>query len=67
MNISKNLYVASEFIPLPPNKTLFYFNIQDVLAEVPYQVAEYMTRKGFKPGVPDVSTVLKIEKMNIRQ
>jgi hypothetical protein len=44
-----------------------YQLLQDVLAEVPYQVAEYMTRKGYKPGVPDVSTVLRVEQMNLRR
>jgi len=36
------------------------------LAEVPYQVAEYMTRKGFKAGVPDVETAVKMEQLSLR-
>ena len=48
------------------NQYLYFSPLQDVLAEVPHQVSEYMTRKGLKPGVPDVSTVLKVESMSIR-
>ena len=29
-------------------------SFKDVLAEVPHQVAEYMERNGFRPGIPDV-------------
>ena len=33
------------------------FSFQDVLAEVPRQVAEYMERNRFRPGVPDVAAL----------
>jgi hypothetical protein len=38
---------------------------QDVLAEVPSQVAEYMEKNGFTPGVPDVDTALNIQQMRL--
>ena len=39
--------------------------LQDVLAEVPSQVVEYMDRNGFRPGVPDVQTALRMQQMRL--
>ena len=39
--------------------------MQDVLAEVPYQVVEYMERNNIPPGVPDVQTALKLHQMQL--
>ena len=37
-----------------------------MLAEIPIQVVEYMTERGFKPNIPDVSMAMKFQDMNIR-
>lgn len=42
-----------------------YYLAKDVLAEVPFQVAEYMDRNGIKPGVPDVDTALNVQRMRL--
>ena len=36
-----------------------------MLAEVPSQVVEYMDRNGFRPGVPDVQTALRMQQMRL--
>ena len=33
--------------------------LQDVLAEIPSQVVQYMDRQGIKPGIPEVDVVQK--------
>ena len=43
----------------------YYVYLQDVLAEVPYQVVEYMERNNIPPGVPDVQTALKLHQMQL--
>merc|ERR1719362_964354 len=42
-----------------------YCLAKDVLAEVPYQVVEYMERNNIPPGVPDVQTALKLHQMQL--
>lgn len=42
-----------------------YYLAKDVLAEVPSQVVEYMDRNGFRPGVPDVQTALRMQQMRL--
>ena len=39
--------------------------LQDVLAEVPFQVVEYMERNNIPPGVPDVQTALKLHNLQL--
>lgn len=43
-----------------------YLLAKDMLAEIPIQVVEYMTERGFKPNIPDVSMAMKFQDMNIR-
>lgn len=38
---------------------------KDVLAEVPFQVVDYMERNGFQPGVPEVQTALKMQQLQL--
>jgi len=42
-----------------------YCLAKDVLAEVPFQVVEYMERNNIPPGVPDVQTALKLHQMQL--
>ena len=41
----------------PSNKTML--NFQDVLAEIPSQVVQYMQRNGIKPGIPDIDVATR--------
>ena len=45
---------------------LFYaFHTQDMLAEIPFQVTEYMKDRNFTPNVPDVSMATKFQDMTL--
>jgi hypothetical protein len=41
------------------NLSLSLSLLQDVLAEIPSQVVQYMDRQGIKPGIPEVDVVQK--------
>ena len=50
---------------LMPIRVKYDVYLQDVLAEVPFQVVEYMERNNIPPGVPDVQTALKLHQMQL--
>ena len=53
------------------NRTLIllmfiFLSFQDMLAEIPIQVTEYMNERNFKPNIPDVSMAMKFQDMTLR-
>ena len=65
------LLVVEYYILVPVCDTallifLFYaFHTQDMLAEIPFQVTEYMKDRNFTPNVPDVSMATKFQDMTL--
>ena len=64
-------YDKIKFFSLIINRTLILLmfivlSFQDMLAEIPIQVTEYMNERNFKPNIPDVSMAMKFQDMTLR-